>query len=418
MRPEHARILPVLLAAAAFSTPTPLPPARSSGSPFGPFLPVVASHGPVAASYGPEPRTAPLSESDRVEREIQRTDRLIASAEGRVRRSASEKALADLRSSRSRQAEAKEARGQSFYARANRLTLESRAYLKSALIQVGLRRTTPRSSGARSTRPTGRSGRGRTSWRARRPPGTAACCGPSRPGERARRLYKNGAIRGAYAETRDVRSGVLSLLRQSANLPVSRETAGMALRRAERVMEQAQKDAGAEGLAPRPASRSRGARAASTARACPIGGARTGTSSSIRSWSSGTSSGPWRPGGWLRTQADSRDGHVVGQLGPPAEFAHPRDELHERLGREAATRAKELDQPLLPELLAVLLARRRRGARLGHPVAVDHHEIARAEVERSLFVFRFGEHPEKETARGERLGSPEARTAAGRIAPC
>ena len=247
MRPEHARILPVLLAAAAFSAPTPLPSARSSGSPFGPFLPVVASHGPVVASVGSEPRAAPLSESDRVEREIQRTDRLIAGAEGRVHRSASEKALADLRSSRSRQAEAKEARGQSFYARANRLTLEARAYLKSALIQVGPPENDPEVV-RRALDETDRAlerGKdiveGASSSRHRR-----VLRALETRQERARRLYKNGAIRGAYAETREVRSGVLSLLRQTANLPVSRETAGMALRRAERVVEQAQKDGGAK----------------------------------------------------------------------------------------------------------------------------------------------------------------------------
>lgn len=239
MRPEHARILPVLLAAAAFVAPAPVSfSARSAGPPYGPFLPTVASHGPDINH-----RTIP--ESDRVEREIQRTDRLLASAEGRVRRSASPKAMADLQSSRDRQAEAKGARAQSFYARANRLTLEARAYLKSALIQAGPPENDPEVVG-RALGETDRAlerGRdileGASSSRHRRTLGSL-----ERRQERARRLYKNGAMRGAYAETREVRGGVLALLRQSANLPVSKETASEALRRAERVVDQARKDSG------------------------------------------------------------------------------------------------------------------------------------------------------------------------------
>lgn len=238
MRPD-ARILPALLAAVALAAPAPSShSARSPAHSYGPFLPVVASH-------GTESRTPAVSESERVEREIQRTDRMIAAAEGRVRRSASDKAMSDLRSSRGRQAEAKEARSQSFYARANRLTLEARAYLKSALIQSGPPENDPEVVG-RALHDTDRAlerGKdiveGASSSRHRRVLRTLEA-----RQERARRLYKNGAIRGAYAETREVRSGVLALLRQSANLPVSRETARKALRRAERVVEQSGKESG------------------------------------------------------------------------------------------------------------------------------------------------------------------------------
>ncbi|HTM01773.1 MAG TPA: hypothetical protein VL503_11710 [Candidatus Omnitrophota bacterium] len=245
MRRDHARILPALLAAAALLLPAPSSlSAGSTDELYGPFL-------PSASSFGPVPKTQPLSEGDRVAREIVRTDAMIAGLEGRVRRSASDKSRSDLRNARERQTEAREASGQSFYARANRLTLEARAYLKSALIQAGPPESDPEVVGRALEQTDDALARGKDIVE-------AASFSRQRlmlkslqdRQENARRLYKNGYVRSAYGETRDVRNGVVDLLRQCADLPVSRDTARRALRRAERVLVQTKKEMGS-----RPASR-------------------------------------------------------------------------------------------------------------------------------------------------------------------
>jgi len=240
MRRTYARILSACLVAMACVTPTRPPASALSTDPlYGPYLPVVFS------SYAPASRNTPLSEADRVAREIARTDRMITGAEGRIDRSGSDKARTDLRNARERQNEAKEARGQAFYARSNRLTLEARAYLKSALIQAGPPENDPEVVGRALDQTDDALERGKDIVE-------AAASSRHRlvlkslleRQEAARRLYKNGVMRGAYTETRDVRSGVVDLLRQCANLPVSRDTARQALRRAERVLAQTQKEIG------------------------------------------------------------------------------------------------------------------------------------------------------------------------------
>jgi hypothetical protein len=235
------------MVAAALSFPAPSSlSALNTDELYGPFL-------PSASSFGPPPRTAPLSEGDRVAREIIRTDQMIAGAEGRVRRCSSDKSHSDYRNSRERQTEAKEANAQTFYARANRLTLESRAYLKSALIQAGPPEDDPDVVGRALDQTDDALERGQDIVDAASSSRQRLMLKSLRDRqENARRLYKNGIMRGAYAQTREVRSGVLDLLRQCANLPVTRETARRALRRAERVMAQTQKEMGPK-AAPRAA---------------------------------------------------------------------------------------------------------------------------------------------------------------------
>jgi hypothetical protein len=184
-----------------------------------------------------------MSESDRVAREIQRTDRAIIAAEGRVQRTRNEKVRSDYRNARARQAEAKDASVQSFYARAARLTLEARAYVKSALIQAGPPENDPAVVGRALSQTDDALGRAREILDAGGTKRLRRIYQVLRDRqEGARRLYKNGTIRGAYAETREVRGGVLDLLRQCADLPVSRETARRALRRAERVVAQSNRE--------------------------------------------------------------------------------------------------------------------------------------------------------------------------------
>jgi len=242
------RILPAVIAAAVLTAvPGALPFASSSADDvYGPFPPPAVAF----ARTGAQPGPVPLSESERISREIVSTDRALADAEGRVRRSGNDKARSDYRNARDRQWEAKEARAQSLFARSARLTLEARAYVKSALIQAGPRENDPEVVGraldqtddalqrAKDILEDGAAARHRrlfVTLRDRQ--------------EDARRLYKNGAVRGAYAETRDVRRGVLALLRKCADLPVSREIARKAVRRAEQALAQTRKEMG-----PRPVS--------------------------------------------------------------------------------------------------------------------------------------------------------------------
>jgi len=239
MRLEHARILSALIVAAALLLPTSASlSARSTETLYGPSL-------PSASAFGAMPPGTPVTEEDRVTREIQRTDVLIAGSDGRIQRSGSDKARSDLRNARERQGEAREARGQSFYARANRLTLEARAYLKSALIQAGPPENDSEVVGRALDQTDDALARGRDIVE-------AASSARQRlqlrqladRQEAARRMYKSGDMRAAYGQTRDIRNGVVELLRQCANLPVSRDTARQALRRAERVMAQTRKEIG------------------------------------------------------------------------------------------------------------------------------------------------------------------------------
>jgi hypothetical protein len=226
----------VALAATAFASPVP---------PAGGIPSAVPGPTPPASQYGPHQFPVPLTQSERVLREITRTDRAISDAEGRVRRSASDKARSDFKNARDRQAEAREARYQAFYARANRLTLEARAYVKSAMIQAGPRENDPEVVGRAIDQTDDALDRAKHLLEDAAPMTHRRTFESLRDRqEDARRLYKNGAMRSSYAETRDVRDGVLELLKQCADLPVSRETARKALRRAERALAQARKEIG------------------------------------------------------------------------------------------------------------------------------------------------------------------------------
>src|SRR5258705_9047937 len=206
-----------------------------------PELAPVPGHEP----YYVHQSSATLPEPERVTREISVTDHAIATSEGRVSRATSEKAHSDYRNARLRQNEAKDACGQSFYARATRLTLEARAYVKSALIQAGPPENDPALVARAISQTDDALGRSREILEGGGTPRLNGMYEDLRKQqEDARRMYKNGALRGAYAGTKEVRNGVLDLLRQCADLPVSRETARKALRRAERVTAQSKREIG------------------------------------------------------------------------------------------------------------------------------------------------------------------------------
>jgi hypothetical protein len=245
MRPQYARtpFSPLLLAglpallAAQLATP-------AFAHSFGAIRPELAPVPVHERYYGPQ-STSTLSEPERVTREISVTDHAIATAEGRVTRATSEKAHSDYRNARLRQNEAKDACGLNFYARAARLTLEARAYVKSALIQAGPSENDPAVVARAISQTDDALGRAREILEGGETPRLKGIYEDLRTRqESARQLYKNGALRGAYAETKEVRNGVLDLLRQCADLPVSRDTARKALRRAERVMSQSKREIG------------------------------------------------------------------------------------------------------------------------------------------------------------------------------
>ena len=241
MRRNHVRILPALVAATAVVVPAGLCLSARSADVYGPFLPAAPLYGPVP-SHG---KDVTLPEGQRVALEIQRTDQMIAGADGRVRRSGNDRARSDLKNSHERQVEAREAVAQSFYARANRLTLEARAYVKSALIQAGPPENDPEVVARALDQSDDALARGKEVLEAATATRLLRSLATLREQqEDARRLYKSGVMRPAYDETRDVRNGVVDLLRRCADAPVSRDTAKKALRRADQAATQARKDLG------------------------------------------------------------------------------------------------------------------------------------------------------------------------------
>src|SRR5512140_586457 len=203
MRRNHVGILPALVAAAAVVVPARFSLSAHSADVYGPFLPAAPVYGAVP-SHG---KDVPIPEGQRVAREIQRTDQMIAGADGRVRRSGNDRARSDLKNSRERQVEAREAVVQSFYARANRLTLEARAYVKSALIQAGPPENDPEVVARALDQSDDALARGKEVLEAATATRLLRSLATLREQqEDARRLYKSGVMRPAYDETREGRS--------------------------------------------------------------------------------------------------------------------------------------------------------------------------------------------------------------------
>lgn len=245
MRSTHVRTRLPLAMLAGLLAPVGSPLALSPGAVHPELAPVPVHE----RYYGPQ-SSATLPEPERVTREISVTDRAIATAEGRVDRTTNDKAHSDYKNARLRQNEAKDAYGQNLYARATRLTLEARAYVKSALIQAGPPENDPVIVARALSQTDDALDRAHEILEGGGAPRLQRIYEELRAQqEDARRLYKSGAVRGSYAETKEVRNGVLDLLRQCADLPVSRDTAKKALRRAERMLSQTKREIGPKGSA-------------------------------------------------------------------------------------------------------------------------------------------------------------------------
>lgn len=203
-------------------------------------------YGPFQMSYAvtAAPAGTP-AESDRVARELIRTNRLLSAVEPKVNRSGNDKAKDDLASAVSRQVEARQAMDGNLFARAMRLTLEARAFGKSAATKVGPLEDDPDAVGRALEQTDDALARAREIIETAPPKARNSYDALETQQKSARDLHKEKKTRRAYAETRRVRDGVLQLLRECANLPVSEATARKALKRAERATERADGDLGA-----------------------------------------------------------------------------------------------------------------------------------------------------------------------------
>lgn len=192
---------------------------------------------------GPTPAAVP--ESERVGRELDRTDRGIARAKRTVNSSKNGRAQKTVASALDFQTDARDAYKAHQYARSERLTLASRDYADRASRMVGppredpeyvetvLKRTDDALDRAKDVL---KNGADHDSWKQHEDLKHAQ--------KEAWKAFKEGRVGDSYKETLAVRNGVLDLLRQLEDLPVPRETAEKAINGAKAAMEQANKDLG------------------------------------------------------------------------------------------------------------------------------------------------------------------------------
>jgi len=243
--PFARRVMPLFYAAlvAAWSAPADAD-LHYSNSIYGPFQ--ISYAGSARNAAAPGPSAPAVAESERVARELIRTNRLLASVEPKVNRSGDDKAKDDLATAVARQVEARQAMVESQFARAMRLTLEARAFGKSAATKVGPLEDDPDAVGRALEQTDDALARARDiiieGTVAPKTKRTQDALETRQKG--ARDLLREGKTRRAFEETRHVRDGVLQLLRECADLPVSEATAKKALKRAERATERADEDLG------------------------------------------------------------------------------------------------------------------------------------------------------------------------------
>jgi hypothetical protein len=189
-----------------------------------------------------------FTEADRVQSELERTERFVGRAQKSIVSSKNTRAIKLFTSALDFQSDSREAAKVRQYARAERLTLAARDFADRASRMVGppredpdyvehvLRRTDDALERADDVL---RTGAGRTSWSQHEDLKAEQ--------KEAWRIFKAGDVGGAYRETQGVREGVLALLRQLQDLPVPRETAEKAIGGAQMALEQANRE-----LGPRP----------------------------------------------------------------------------------------------------------------------------------------------------------------------
>jgi len=192
---------------------------------------------------GPNPET--LDERGRAALEIEQTDRELASIRGKAERSTNRKARQDFQTAMQRQAEARESLEESFFARASRLTLEAREMARQIAIHLGPPEEDPDFVSMTLDRTDDALGRAKEIIeRGGGPAEQRRMKALESDQKEARSLFKDGDTRASYEATRTIRDGVLTLLRQCDELPVSPSTAERALKRAARALELAEPELG------------------------------------------------------------------------------------------------------------------------------------------------------------------------------
>ncbi len=184
-------------------------------------------------------------EADRVDSELERTERLVGRAQKSIILSKNTRAMKLFTSALDFQSDSRDAYKVRQYARAERLTLAARDFADRASRMVGppredpdyvehvLRRTDDALDRAKDVLKTGA---GRDAWSQHED--------LKQEQKDAWKVFKNGDVGSAYKETLGVREGVLALLRQLQDLPVPRETAEKAIGGAQAALEQASKELG------------------------------------------------------------------------------------------------------------------------------------------------------------------------------
>ena len=240
--------VPALPASApAVSDPSPSKPSAPKHAASKPAAAKPAAAKPAASKSAAAQATPAATKSDpnhpdegaRVRQSMERTDVVLRSVNAKVTRSFNKKAREEFESAAKLQREAREALGQNLFARADRLTQESRTLAREIAVHLGPPQDDPDYVSTMLGRTDDAIGRAKEVLR-----GSGGDAEQNRlealerRQKEARRLLKDGSTKEAYAATRDVRDGVLTLLRDCDDLPVPAETAERALKRASRALEQ------------------------------------------------------------------------------------------------------------------------------------------------------------------------------------
>jgi hypothetical protein len=200
---------------------------------------------PAPAAKNTTPTAAPPDEGARVRRELDRTYPILRSVRAKVIRSFNKKAREEYEVAAARQREAREAVNQNLFARAERLTLESRSLARQTAVHLGPPEDDPDYVSMTLGRTDDAIHRAQEVLRdAAGDLERRRLAALERRQKEARELFESGGTRRAYPMTRDVRDGVLTLLRDCDDLPVREETAEKALKRASRALDQAKGELG------------------------------------------------------------------------------------------------------------------------------------------------------------------------------
>lgn len=208
-----------------------------------PALPTVAWPSGFAAT--PVSEGDAVSEPDRIARELLHTDRLISVLRTKVFRSGNANARDHFGEAIKREREARDAYDLRLYARSARLTREARSLAREAAVMVGPPEEDPVYVSRTIEHAGDALGLADDLLRSvARPAFTKRYSGLEKDLAGARELYKAGEMKRAHAKAVAVRDGVLELLRDFDDLPVSPDTASKALQGAEKALEQASKELG------------------------------------------------------------------------------------------------------------------------------------------------------------------------------